>query len=116
MKTLFCFLLGAVLLFGQFEYGEIGGTVRDATQAVVAGAKVTLRNLDTNLELATSTNQQGAYSFPGLRGGRYSVQTEMKGFRVANADLDLRTGDHLRNDVKLEAGSLSEKVTVEATA
>jgi hypothetical protein len=116
MKTLVCLLLGAALLFGQFEYGEIGGTVRDATQATVDGAKVTLRNLDTNLEQTTSTNDQGAYSFPGLRGGRYSVQTEMKGFRVATAELDLRTGDHLRNDVTLETGSLSEKVTVEATA
>src|ERR1700726_2773020 len=108
MKTLLFLLLGAGLLFGQFEYGEILGTVRDASQGVVAGAKVTLRNLDTNVEREARTNEQGDYSFPGLRAGRYSVESEKEGFRSANtANLELRTGDHLRNDVALETGSLT---------
>jgi hypothetical protein len=116
MKTLLCLLLGTGLLFGQFEYGEILGTVRDASQGAVAGAKVTVRNLDTNVERQESTNEQGDYSFPGLRAGRYSVQSEKAGFRTATtSNLMLRTGDHLRNDLALETGSISEKVTVEAT-
>ena len=81
MKLLLCLVLGTGLLFGQFEYGEILGTVRDASQGVVAGAKVTLRNLDTNVAREESTNEQGAYSFPGMRAGRYSVQSEKQGFR-----------------------------------
>ena len=83
MKTLLFLLLGAGLLFGQFEYGEILGTVRDASQGVVAGAKVTLHNLDTNIEQVGSTNDQGDYSFPGLRAGHYSVESGKQGFRTA---------------------------------
>src|SRR5437762_2014642 len=116
MKSLVCLLLGSGLLFGQFEYGEILGTVRDASQGVVAGAKVTLRNRATNVEREGSTNEQGAYSFPGLRAGQYTVQSEKQGFRTATTDLELRTGDHLRNDLTLETGSVSDKVTVDATA
>jgi hypothetical protein len=40
----------------------------------------------------------------------------MKGFRTAATELDLRTGDHLRNDITLQPGSVNEKITVEATA
>ena len=117
MKPLLCLLFGTGLIFGQFEYGEILGTVRDASQAVVTGAKVTLRNLDTNVEREAGTNEQGDYSFPGLRAGRYSVQSEKQGFRASTtANLELRTGDHLRNDVALETGDVADKITVDATA
>src|SRR5215469_15372204 len=117
MRTISCLLIGAGVLFGQFEYGEIVGTVRDASQAVVAEAKIKLRNLDTNVEHEGVTNEQGDYSFPGLRAGHYSVQSEKQGFRtVSTASLELRTGDHLRVDVTLETGLVTEQVTVQATA
>ena len=117
MKTLLCLLTGTGLLFGQFDYGEILGTVRDASQAVVSGAKITLTNLDTNVVREAITNEQGDYSFPGIRAGRYTVQAEKQGFRAATtSNLELRTGDHLRTDVALETGSISDKITVEATA
>jgi hypothetical protein len=49
MKILLYLLLGTSVLFGQFEYGEVLGTVRDASLGVVTRAKITLRNLDTNV-------------------------------------------------------------------
>ncbi len=117
MKTLFCLLLGTGLLFGQFEYGEILGTVRDASQGVISGAKVTLLNLDTNVARDGVTNEQGDYSFPGIRAGHYSVQSEKPGFRTATtSNIELRTGDHLRTDIGLETGSVTDKITVDATA
>jgi hypothetical protein len=116
MKIFLYLLFGGGLLFGQFEYGEILGTVRDASQAVISGAKVTLRNLETNVQHELITNEQGAYSFPGLRAGRYSVQTERQGFRTASTDLLLQTGDHLRNDVSLAVGNVAETVNVDASA
>jgi hypothetical protein len=117
MKTLLGLLVGTGLLLGQFEYGEMLGTVRDASQGVVMGAKVTLRNLDTNVVREGITNEQGDYSFPGLRAGHYSIQSEKEGFRTATtSNLELRTGDHLRTDLALETGSVGEQVTVDATA
>ena len=115
MKLIIGLLLATGLLHAQYEYGEILGTIRDASQSVVPGAKVTLRNLDTSIERSENTNEQGDYSFPGIRAGHYSVQCEKSGFRLATtANIDLRTGDHFRNDVQLETGSVSDKVNVEA--
>jgi hypothetical protein len=83
---------------------------------VVSRAKVTVRNLDTNVERDQLSNEQGAYSFPDLRAGRYLVQSEKEGFRTASTEVQLRTGDHLRNDVSLETGSVTEKITVDSSA
>jgi len=113
MKILLCLLLGTSVLFGQFEYGEVLGTVRDASLGVVTGAKITLRNLDTNVSNEASTNDQGNFSFPNLRAGHYTIVAEKEGFRAAHTeDLELRTGDHLRTDIALETGSVTERVTV----
>jgi hypothetical protein len=115
------FILGLItatgLLYGQFEYGEVLGTVRDASRGVVVGAKVTLRNIDTNVSREAVTNEQGNFSFPDLRAGHYSASAEKQGFRIANTSaFELRTGDHFRFDVALETGSVSEQVNVESSA
>src|SRR5215470_3981073 len=117
MKHLLLALLSAALLPAQFEYGEVLGTIRDASGGVVAGAKITLSSVQTNVERTALSNSQGAYSFPGLRAGLYIVQTELAGFRTARTkELELRTGDHLRIDVQLETGQVTEQVNVEASA
>ena len=62
--------LGLSFSFGQeqpktaADKGAINGTVTDQTQAVVAGAKVTLTN-DAGEKLETQVNDKGAYSFTG---------------------------------------------------
>jgi hypothetical protein len=117
MKLVLSLLIGAILLHAQFEYGEILGVVRDPSGAVVPGAKVTLRNVETNVERVETTNGQGAYSFPGQRAGQYVVQTEQNGFRTTKTEqLTLRTGDHMRIDVQLETGQVNEQVSVSAAA
>src|SRR5580698_4815119 len=61
--------------------GAIGGTVSDASGAVLPGATVTLSNPGTiggNQE--GITNERGAYQFVRLVPGRYSVKAELPGF------------------------------------
>lgn len=119
LRGVLCLLsvLAAGPLRAQFEYGEILGTVRDATGAVVSGAKVTLRGIDTNVQLSVVTNEQGNYSFPDLRAGNYEVSAVVTGFRPAKSDaLSLRVGDRLRMDLSLQPGQVTEQVTVEAAA
>jgi hypothetical protein len=120
--------LGAVLIWcaafasigglrAQFEYGEVLGTVRDSSGAAISGAKIVLREIETNVERTAQTNEQGAYSFPGLRVGSYEVSAAVTGFRPAKTDtLSLRIGDHLRIDLQLEPGQINEQVTVVAEA
>ena len=68
MKTWGCLVflcvgLTAPALYAQFEYGEVLGTVRDQSGGVITGAKITLREVDTNVERSVLTNDQGNYSF-----------------------------------------------------
>src|SRR5260370_26210024 len=100
----------------QFEYGEILGTIRDASGAVLLHAKVTVHGLDTNVQASTLTNDQGNYSFPDLRSGKYEVTAAVTGFRPAKRDaLTLRVGDRLRTDMTLQPDLITGEVTVEAS-
>jgi hypothetical protein len=112
LRLAVCLVL-SLPLFGQFEYGEISGTVRDTSTAVIAGATVKLRSLDTNLERVATTNEQGLYYFPSLRIGGYELLVEQQGFKIVKAAVpSLRVGDKLRVDFSLEPGNVSEAVTV----
>jgi len=66
-------LLVAVNLSAQTFRGTILGTVTDPSGAVVAGAKVTVKNTGTGLERATETSGDGSYSLPELPIGAYNV-------------------------------------------
>ncbi len=79
-------IFSAGLLQAQFEYGEVLGTVRDVSGAAVSGAKIVLHDTETNVERTAQTNDQGAYSFPGLRAGSYTVSATLAGFRPAKTD------------------------------
>lgn len=105
--------LFASMASAQFEYGEILGTIRDTSNAVIVGAKIKVRNLETNLERTAVSGDNGLYSLPGLRIGSYEVLVEQAGFRNAKATVTaLRVGDRFKLDITLEPGQVSEQVTV----
>src|SRR5262249_55058237 len=107
----------AGLLQAQFEYGEVLGAIRDQSGAVIPGAKVTLREVDTNVERTVLSNEQGNYSFPGLRVGNYEVKVAHTGFRPARSEvIALKVSDRRRLDMDLAAGPVTEEVTVTAEA
>ena len=77
-----CFGLSASL-WAQKDTGSIVGTVRDATGAVIPGAKVTVSDVDKGTAFVTSTSSSGDYVASPLRIGRYSVTVEKEGFKTA---------------------------------
>ena len=69
---------------GQGETtSAIVGEVRDATDAVVAGAAVTIANQETGLKRSARSDDAGRFSFPQLKPGTYSVRVEARGFAPA---------------------------------
>ena len=58
----------------------IVGEVRDATNAVVPGATVTIVNRETGLKRSARTDDAGRFNFPQLKPGTYSVRAEAGGF------------------------------------
>ena len=89
----FVFLvLGATCLFpaAALAQGEttsaIAGQVRDATNAVVPGATVTIANPETGLKRSAKTDDAGRFNFPQLKPGTYSVKVEAQGFEPRQND------------------------------
>src|SRR5258708_17206018 len=63
----------------QVLYGSLVGNVRDASDAVVAAASVTITNLETNFTRQTSTNESGAYDFAAVPAGTYVLKVSKEG-------------------------------------
>jgi hypothetical protein len=111
------FLLAALSfaapLSAQKDAGAIVGLVRDASGALVAGAKVTIIDLDRGSQLAFSTNDQGEYVASPLRIGRYSVTVEKQGFKKAVVGpVQVNIQDRIGVNLDLHPGAASETITV----
>jgi hypothetical protein len=100
-------------LAAQAVTGTILGVVTDDTGAVVPGATVTLTHTGTGISHTLTTDANGEYTAPSLQTGKYSVVAELTGFKkVTLADVDLGVDQHVRINIKLEVGAVSEMMTV----
>ena len=101
----------------QSSSSSLSGTVADASGALLPNAKVTAHNEATGQDSTTTTNQSGAYTFPNLAIGNYTVRVEAAGFETA-----VQQGTHLdpnigaRYDASLKTGQSSQSITVQADA
>jgi hypothetical protein len=95
--------------------GTITGQVTDASQGAVAGATVKLTG--GAVERTTTTNDQGLYTFENLNPGTYTVRVEMTNFKTGEvSDITVFVGKASTTNVTLQAGNISETVTVTAGA
>ena len=112
-------LLGFLLTAAAWGQGvsTINGTVIDPSGAVIPGAKLTVTEVDTSLSRTMNSNADGLYVFSSLRPTRYSLRVEAPGFKnVTQTGITLLANDNVTINLKLELGSASEAVTVEAAA
>ena len=85
----------------------ITGTVVDASGAPVAGANVTVRNVETNLVRKTTTDEAGHYSVASLPIGRYEVEADVPGFKSeVRTGITLVVGQEAVVDLALELGEV----------
>lgn len=113
----FVVLLFSVAANAQVDRGAIVGTVTDSSSALVAGAKVTVTNVETNQVLELSTDEVGGYSAKLLHIGRYSVKVEKQGFQSAlEPNVQVEINQVIRVDFSLKVGTASETVEVSGTA
>src|ERR1700731_3557438 len=93
-------LFSACILSAQGERGTISGTVHDATGAVVAGAAVTVTNVNTGVPVTVVTNQAGEYVAPNLIPGDYSVTVKQPGFNtITQTGIVLHIGERVAVDI-----------------
>ncbi|MEM6795880.1 MAG: carboxypeptidase regulatory-like domain-containing protein, partial [Acidobacteriota bacterium] len=100
----------------QRNTASIRGTVTSSdTGAVLPGATVTLRNVDTGLTREVATNAEGNYTFGNLPTGSYEVTVEFPDFKTTVVkDVVLRVADVREVSTPLEIGQIEEEITVNA--
>ncbi len=108
-------ILAGLLYAQRADRAGITGFVTDPTGNNIPAATVKVRNDDTNVETALTTNDVGAYTSPLLVLGTYTVTVEHPGFKTGiRSGIKLLGGQIYRVDVTMELGTVSEKVEVSA--
>jgi outer membrane receptor protein involved in Fe transport len=104
-----------ISVFAQNTNGRVIGTVSDPQGAAVAGAKVGVTNLGTNVRWNAVTDSTGTYQVLDVPIGMYSITVEVAGFnKAATAPQELTIGQSLRVDVRLKVGAITETVQVQS--
>ncbi len=102
-------------VWAQKDTGNIVGTVKDQTGAIVASAKVVVTDVERNIQLETTTNDSGEFVAGPLRVGRYTVAVEHPGFKKAvTPPVDLDVQQRIALNITLQVGQISESVEVTA--
>jgi hypothetical protein len=112
-------VLSTTFALGQgIVTGSIAGTVVDPQKAVVPGAKVAARNVATNVDYKTTTNDQGYFSIRSIPTGTYAVSVQAPNFkRLDVGGVIVNTGVITdMGALALALGATAETITVEAAA
>lgn len=100
----------------QNSTASVSGTVTDVSGAVIPGAKIVLRNVETNVTRETVSNGVGAYDFVSVQPAGYTITVSAGGFQTETvAQFQVEVAHPVVIDVPLKPGNVSSKVVVEAS-
>lgn len=103
----------SITSWAQEYRARVQGLVADTSQAAVAGAKVTLKNVNTGVDEIKTTDATGHYLFDFVQPGNYTVSVEAAGFqRYIRENVSVLTRADVTVDVALSVGAVSETVAV----
>jgi carboxypeptidase family protein/TonB-dependent receptor-like protein len=109
-------LLASVPLFSQGNAGRILGAITDQTGGAIAGATVTVSDVQRGTTRTLTADATGAYNAPNLLPGTYRIRAEFKGFQtVDRQNIGLEVGQEVRVDLTLQPGEQTQVVTVTET-
>src|SRR5215813_2839524 len=103
--------------FAQTTNATLGGTVSDASRALIPGVTITATNTQTGIVNTVVTNEAGAYQFASLQHGRYDIHAELPGFQsqVRN-NFELGVSQQVRLNFVLQVGNVAQSVEVNVAA
>jgi hypothetical protein len=101
----------------QSTSSTLTGVVADASQAVVANARITVVNESTGVALTARSNDAGLYRVVGLSPATYRIEVEAAGFqRLVRPGVQVQISQVLQVDLALQLGAVQETVSVTAAA
>jgi hypothetical protein len=115
--AIFFLLCASITTVAQVEQGRFVGKVTDSSGAAVVGASVVSRNVDTNIEQRTISNDTGEYVITPVPVGVYALTFTASGFQTTvTGRIEVQVGQIVRRDVSLGVGGATTTVEVDATA
>ncbi|MGA7218143.1 MAG: carboxypeptidase regulatory-like domain-containing protein [Candidatus Sulfotelmatobacter sp.] len=111
---LIAFSMSQLSLGQNANTGELKGTVTDSSGALIAGATVTIVNIQTGIKTIVTTNGSGIYDSPSVPVGSYEMTFSKSGFRTfvrKGIALEIQT---LGIDAVLQVGNISEQIVITA--
>ena len=116
-KVLVCVIFWGGIALAQVTTGTILGTVSDSTGAVIPGATVNLRNVETGISRTVTTDAAGRYRAPQLGLGSYEITAEAAGFQTeVRSGVTMTVGREAMVDFTLQVGAVAERITVTGEA
>jgi len=109
-------ILASAAAYGQVAGATLSGIVADPSGAVVAGARISIKNSGTGIIRNVATDSAGVYSAPNLLPGEYSVTTTAPGFSTtvqSNVTLEVAAQQVL--NITMRVGQSTEHVEVKET-
>jgi len=121
--SLLCFFALGFLLLGnahdasaQVLYGSVSGTITDQSGAGVPKSHVTVTNRATGVVREADADDNGYYRITDVPPGDYNLKVTASGFKpLTQTNLTVGANTVVNADAKLQLGSVSEQVTVEAS-
>lgn len=108
----------SALIIGQASAaqnpGVISGTVRDPNNAIVVGARVTVRNETTGETRQIVTDNQGAFRAEGLAPGSYVITINRDGFKSVERKVTVESSRTAILEIRLEVVETRAEVSVGA--
>lgn len=110
---LFPVFLAVPLARAQGTAGEIAGTVKDVSDAVLPGVALTITHLASGQERQLSTDSNGNYVAAALSVGEYTIRAVLPNFKTQiRAGIVLQVAERVRVDLVMELGEVTEQITV----
>src|SRR5690349_21759706 len=115
LRIVFCLmaLAATARILNAQNTATVLGTVKDPSGAVLPGAEVSARNVETGILRKAETGDRGEYRIPALPVGTYDIETSVNGFQTGvRKGIVLSLGRDAVVDFSLQVGAVSEQVTV----
>jgi Carboxypeptidase regulatory-like domain/TonB dependent receptor len=116
LHSLLILLITAASALAQATGGRASGTITDASGAVIPNATVMLKNEATGQTVTVQTTAAGAFHFPNVPVGIYSVKISADGFKAAASEIVIALNQESVVNAALQTGAVTDQVNITAAA
>jgi hypothetical protein len=108
--------IASIASYGQtVTTGDLTGTVKDATGAIVPAATVTLKSTDTGESRTEQTNTNGVYRFIFLRPGNFTISAASPGLVSDTSKVVVEVGQVINLDLVAKVQTVGQTIEVADT-